>query len=150
MPIQTYNIYTGNKYAGQESDASTPRVTGSVTAAVAVDFGLAIKQDGTLGHSTGNVFGIALREMNHEATNRPSDGSTQYKATETISCFREGYINLEVTAEAATQGQKMIVNDTTGAFSGGTAGVGETATTNVTAMEDGQVGDVIRCRIDIL
>jgi len=149
MPIQNYEIYTGNAYKGQISDASTPRVVGSVVAAVAVAFGVAVKQDGTLGHDTGNVFAIATREANHEAKFRPSTGETEYPVGQTVSAFREGYINVEVTERAAVAGALANVVDATGEFAGGTAGVGETASTNVRFMESGSVGDVVRARIDI-
>lgn len=155
MPIQNYNIYTGNAYAGQESDASTPRVMGTGFAEAATGFGLALKpgtaEDQVLvGHVAGNVFGISVREMNHEALNRPSDGSTVYPINQSVSIMREGYINVEVTIEAAVAGAKANIVDATGAISGGTAGVGETLSTNVTFMEAGVVGAVVRARIDIL
>ena len=148
-PIQDYNIYTANAYKGQESDASTPRVIGSVAAAQATPFGVVVKQDGTLGHTSGNAFGFALREANHEAKLRPSDGTTEYKDTETISVFREGYINVEVTIEAAVAGALANIVDATGEISGGTVAAGETESTNIRFMEAGIVGDIVRARIDI-
>ena len=154
MPIQTYKIYTGDAYKGQESDASTPRVNGSGFAEAATGFGLALKR-GTaegqvlVGHDTGNVLGVSIREMNHEAALRPSDGSTEYVLNQSVSLMREGYINLEVTVRAAVAGVKANVVDATGEFTGGAAIAGETASLNVTWMEAGIVGAVVRARIDI-
>jgi len=154
MPIQNYNIYTGNAYKGQESDASSPRVNGTGVAEVAIGFGVALKR-GTnegqvdLGHTAGNVFGIAIREANHEAKFRPSTGKTEYPVTQSVSLMREGYINVEVTARAAVAGAFANVVDATGEFAGGAAGAGETASVNVQFMEAGQVGDIVRARIDV-
>jgi len=155
MPIQDYNIYTGDAYKGQESDASTPRVNGTGFAEAETGFGLSL-QRGTaegqvlVGHATGNVFAISLRELNHEAATRPSDGTTNYTINQSVSYMREGYVNLEVTGRAAVAGVKANVSDGIGEFTGGAAGAGETASLNVTWMEAGIVGDVIRARIDIV
>ena len=149
MPIQNYNIYTGDAYKGQISDASTPRVIGTLVASVATLFGVALASDASLGHDTGNVFGVAVREANHEAKFRPSTGETEYPAGQSISVMREGYINLEVTGNPAVEGALANVNDTTGEFTGGAADAGETASTNVRWMESGVVGAVVRARIDI-
>lgn len=154
MPIQNYNIYTGNKYKGQESDASTPRVNGTGFAEAATAFGVALKR-GTaegqvlVGHTAGNVFGIAIREANHEAKFRPSTGETEYPINESVSLMREGYINVEVTIEAAVAGAFANIVDATGEISGGTAVAGETLSTNVVFMESGVVGAIVRARIDI-
>jgi hypothetical protein len=155
MPIQDYNIYTGKGYAGDLFD-SAPRVTSSATVeAATLGFGLALKP-GSLdkgvvaGHTAGNVFAISMREYNHEASTRPSDGTTTYKQAETASIMREGFILVKVTARAAVANTLLNVNDTTGEFAGGAAGAGETAAVNVTALEAGQVGDVIKARIDII
>jgi len=154
MPIQDYNIYTGNAYKGQESDASSPRVNGSGFAEAATGFGLALTR-GTaegqvlVGHDSGNVFGISIREMNHEAVNRPSDGETAYAINQSVSLMREGYINVLVNDHAAVAGAFAAVNDTTGEFVGGTADTGETQSTNVVFMEAGIAGSIVRARIDI-
>ena len=145
MPIQNYNIYTGNAYNGQVSDASTPRVIGTLVAAQDTGFGVALKADGSLDADGGNIFGLSVRELNHEAANRPSDGSTDYPKGQSVSVMREGYINLELTVGSAANGV-AIKFDASGKVDM-TAG---TAATNVFAMEAGSVGDVIRVRIDIV
>ena len=154
MPIQNYNIYTDKGFAGDRYD-SAPSVTQTgIVEAATLGFGLSVTNGTNVGqvlagHDTGYVFGISMRELNHEAANRPSDGTTTYKITESVSIMREGFILVEVTGRAAVANVIMNVEDTTGAFTGGTAGVGETASTNVTALEAGQVGDIIKARIDI-
>jgi hypothetical protein len=155
MPIQNYNIYTGKGYEGDLADLN-PKVTETgIVEAATLGYGLAVT-GGTaddqvvVGHDTGYAYGISLRELNHEAANRPSDGTANYVQTEAASILREGYVYVNVTARAAVAGAKLNINDTTGAFTGGTAGVGETASTNVTAIESGQVGEIIKARIDIL
>lgn len=156
MPIQDYNIYTGKGYAGDLYD-SAPRVTqtGRVEAA-SLGFGLALTKgtadkDVVVGHDAGVVFAISMRELNHEAANRPSDGVTTYVEGESASILREGFILVEVTERAAVAGELANVVDATGAFAGGAAaGAGETASANVRFVESGQVGEVVKARIDIV
>lgn len=155
MPIQDYKIYTGNAYKGQISDASTPRVVISGKAEVEVGFGKSLLRgtnEGQVvpGHDTGNVYGIAIREANHEAKFRPSTGETVYPIGQSVSVMQEGFINVLVTLRAAVAGVKANIVDATGEFSGGVPAVGETASLNVTFMENGLVGDVVKARIDIV
>lgn len=155
MPIQNYNIYTGKGFAGDLFD-SAPRVTQTgIVEDVTLEYGVSVtpgtaERGVTVGHDTGNVFGITMRELNHEAANRPSDGSQVYNQTESASIMREGFILVEVTVRAAVVNEIMNVVDATGAFSGGTAAGGETASLNVRSIEAGQVGDIIKARIDII
>ena len=155
MPIQDYNIYTDKGYVGDTADSGPRVVVSGVVEDATLAFGVAVTPGTadaqvTVGHDTGMVYGISMRELNHEAANRPSDGTTMYKVTETASVMREGFIYIEVTERSVTAHAKLNVNDTTGKFTGGSAGVGETASTNVTAIESGVVGDVIKARIDIV
>ncbi len=152
--VRAHNDCKGYPRKGQESDASTPRVNGTGIAELATGFGLALKRgtdprEVAVGHVAGNVLGISLREANHEALTRPSDGTTEYAITQSVSMMREGYINVEVTVRAAVEGAFLNVVDLTGEFTGGTAVAGETLSVNVVAMEDGLVGEIIRARIDI-
>lgn len=156
MPIQNYVLYTQNAYKGQKAYASehSVNVSGKLEDAE-LDFGVGVKR-GVLergiaaGSASGNVFAISLRELNHEAQFRPSTGETVYKQTETVSLMREGTINLLVTVRAAVAMVPMNIVETTGEFTGGAAGAGETACLNVVALEDGIVGDIIKARIDIV
>jgi hypothetical protein len=157
MPIQSYNLYHARGYAGDLFD-SAPRViqTGLAEEAI-VSFGVAVKigsntaENGVVaGHVAGNVYAFTQRELNHEATNRPSDGTTTYVLGDSVSLMREGFLLVEVTARAAVAFARANIDDTTGALTGGTAGAGETLSTNVTFLEAGQVGDIVKARIDIV
>jgi len=155
MTIQSFNIYTARGYAGDLVD-SGPNVsqTGIVEDAT-LAIGVAVKR-GTVATNPrhivvdadgGNIFGIVRRELALEAKNRPSDGTTEFKQTESASVLRQGYIYVTVETNAVTAGALMSVNPT-GGFGG--AGAGAVATTNVTAEQTGQIGDVIKARIDIV
>ena len=153
MPTQDFNIYTGRGYAGDLVD-SGPNVsqTGIVEDAT-LAIGVAAKR-GTVATNPkhivvdadgGNIFGIVRRELALEAKNRPSDGTTEFKQTESASILRQGYIYVTLDTTAAVAGDLLFVTPT-GTFSGSTG----VATTNVTAEQSGIAGDVIRARIDIL
>jgi len=154
MPIQDYNIYTGKGYAGDHAD-SNPKVQSSgLVEEATLEFGVAVTAGATegsvvVGHVGGLVQGITLRELNHEAANRPSDGTTTYVQTEQASLLNEGAIYVLVTARTAVAQALANINDTTGAFTGGAAGVGETISTNVRFLESGNVGDIVKARIDV-
>jgi hypothetical protein len=155
MPIQTYEIYTKKGYAGDLYDSAPRVVQSGIVEDATLGFGLAVttgadERGVVVGHAAGVVFAITQRELNHEAANRPSDGFTVYNQTETASIMREGFILVAVTVRAAVAHTALNVVDATGAFTGGAAVGGETASVNVTALESGQVGDIIKARIDIV
>ena len=153
MTIQSFNIYTGRGYAGDLAD-SGPNVsqTGIVEDAT-LAVGVAVKRGTvatdprfiTLDTDGGAIFGIVRRELALEAKNRPSDGETEFVASESASILRQGYIYVELDTTAATAGQ-LLYATASGTFSGSTG----TVTTNVTAEQSGAAGDVIRARIDIV
>lgn len=156
MPIQDFKLYHARGYAGDLFD-SAPRViqTGLAEEAI-VSFGVSVKpgtnteKNGVVaGHDSGNVFAITQRELNHEATNKPSDGLTTYVKDDSVSLMREGFLLVKVTGRACLANKLANVVDTTGEFAGGNAGAGETQSINVTFLEAGQVGDVVKARIDI-
>lgn len=148
MPVQTFNIYTAKGYAGDLPDSTSALVTQSLIAAEELDFGIGVDSDGTVAASGGYVYGITRRELNHEAANKPSDGTTKYAIGDSASVLRQGYIYVEVTVRAAVKGALLNTVDATGAFTGGAAGAGETATTNVVAQEAGAVGDIIKVWVE--
>ena len=153
MTIQTFKMYTANGYEGELVD-SGPRViqTGVLTSA-SVGFGKALARDITVDRgvklgASGNIFAISQREYNHEAQTRPSDGNDfNYLINESVSLIRDGYVRLLVTGAAAVAGTLAATDDATGAFVGGSAGAGQTQTTNVVWEETGIVGDIIKARI---
>ena len=156
MPIQDFNLYTLNGYAGDIVD-SGPRVvqTGILVGADA-GFGKALSRDSSverginLGSGT-TVFAISQRELNHEAGSRPSTGNdTVYKATESVSIMRDGYIYILLTGGPSVAGDLLFVNATTGDIAGDATDIGDgvpVVTTNVIAEEAGIVGEVIKARI---
>lgn len=164
MPIQDFNIYTQNGYAGDLVD-SGPRVvqTGILTTPGGAGFGLALKRDisidrgvalGVEGTSPQPVFAISQRELNHEAGTRPAkkdvDGTWKYSEGGSVSYIRQGYLYVKLTgATGVKAGFVMNVKTTTGEFTRDSIGGPVIATTNVFAEEDGIPGDVIKVRIDI-
>lgn len=155
MPNQDFNLYTAKGYAGELCD-SAPVVTQSGIAENDIAFGVALsrgteaKQVDSIVPASGAVFGIARREYNHEAATRPSDGTTNYKETETVSVLREGFIYIELGGNVdIEEGQVLHVDRTTGVFSKLNVAGNVVACTNVTAQEDGVAGDIIKARIDI-
>lgn len=148
MVAQVFNIYTAKGYAGDLPDSTSALVSQSVVAAVPLGFGIAANGDGTIVASGGYVHGITRRELNHEAANRPSDGTTNYIVGSSVSVLRQGYIYVEVTGRAAVAGALANVVDATGAFTGGSAGAGESASTNVVFQEAGIVGSVVKAWIE--
>ncbi len=166
MPIQTFDIYTKNGYAGELVD-SAPRViqTGilvpNATAVADAGFGLAMLRQltGTLverGVELGgaaNVFAISQREYNHEADTRPAKegtGAWTYHEGESVSLIREGYLYIKLDGSTGiSAGDALHVHKLTGVFSKDSVGGNTVATTNVVAEEAGVAGDIIKVRIDI-
>lgn len=160
MPIQNYNIYTAKGYAGELCD-SGPRVAQSYLAdGVDILFGVGVQRGSTPDSVIpgcavgGNLFGIAMREYNHEADLRPSDGTTSYKPTETVSTFRQGYLYVELTgATSVVEGDAMHIDQVTGLFTKDAVAGNIIATINVSADEDLLVTggtDILRVRMDIV
>ncbi len=166
MPIQTFDIYTANGYAGDLVDSS-PRVvqTGilvpNATDAADAGFGLAMLRQVTgalvergveLGGAA-NVFAISQREYNHEASTRPAKqdtGAWAYKEGESVSLIREGYLYVKLEgATAIAAGESLHVDTKTGVFSKEAVAGDIVAATNVFSEEAGQAGDIIKVRIDI-
>ena len=166
MTIQAFNIYTANGYEGDLVD-SGPRVvqTGVLTSA-SVGFGKAIERDTSVARgvsvgsseiaatSTTNVYALTQREYNHEAGTRPSTGNdTAYLVSESVSIIREGFLYVKLVDHAATEGEALVFNETTGVCAGGAVAAGtvagESVALNVFSEEAGAAGDVIKVRIDI-
>ena len=157
MTIQNFNIYTAKGYAGELVD-SGPRVvqTGILTDAT-LDFGVAVKRDTSVkkgvakGADDGKIFAISQREYNHEAATRPSDGSTSYLQTESVSLIRQGYLYIELGGSTSiTAGEVLHVDNVTGVFSKESVAGNVIATENVVADEDGIAGEIIKVRLDIV
>lgn len=153
MTTQSFNIYTARGYAGDLVDSGPNVSQTGIVEDPTLAIGVAAKR-GTVATNPkhivvdidgGNVYGIVRRELALEAKNRPSDGSTEFKQTESASILRQGYIYVQLKTSAATAGDLLFV-DAAGSFTGSTG----TVTTNVTAEQSGLAGEVIRARIDIV
>jgi hypothetical protein len=155
MPIQDFNIYTNNGYAGDLVDSGPRVVQSGVVEGGDIGFGKAVKR-GTAGKQIviggeAAVFAISQREYNHEASTRPSDGTTKYRETESISLIRQGYLYIKLTgATSINAGEVLHVDTVTGEFTKVAVAGNVIATTNVVADEDGIQDDVIKVRIDIV
>lgn len=156
MTIQTFKIYTGNGYAGDLVDSAPRVIQSGVLTTAAVGFGVAMQRDTTvdrgckLGSVDGNVYSISQREYNHEASTRPSDGTTTYNVAESVSLIREGYLYVLLEGlVAVVAGAALHVDKVTGKFVKTAVAGNVVACTNVFAEEAGVAGDVIKVRIDI-
>lgn len=154
MPIQAYNIYTGKGYAGDHADSNPTVQSSGLVEAATLDFGVAVVKGSkagsvVIGSLAGLVQGITLRELNHESSTRPSDGTTTYVKSEQAAIMNEGAIYVTVTGRACVAQALANVVSATGEFAGGTASAGEVVSTNVRFLESGNVGDVVKARIDI-
>lgn len=158
MTIQTFKIYTNNGYEGDLVDSAPRVIQSGVLTTADVGFGKAMQRDTTVdrgckvGGVAGALYAISQREYNHEAANRPSDGTTNYNVGESVSLIREGYLYVKLTGAAAVStGDALSFDSVTGEFTMDLVGVNANAviTTNVFAEEDGIATDVIKVRIDI-
>ncbi len=155
MPIQDFNIYTNNGYAGDLVDSGPRVIQSGVLTSAAAGFGVGMKRDASVerGVALGgeaNLYAISQREYNHEAANRPSDGTTNYNVTETVSLIRQGYVYVLLSGAAAiAAGAALNVDTVTGLFTKDAVAGNIVATTNVFSEEAGIAGDVIKVRIDI-
>ncbi len=156
MPInQTFNINTGNAYAGQEYGLRTAMdirtvVDARETAATACQMGLAAVAvagtdrgvQGLAGASTAGdrCYGIIVRQVNHEAANIPStDGIMGLNEGDVLGLMVDGAIMVELGA-AVTRDQ------TIGQRADGTWGPAA-AFINVVALQAGAAGDVVPAHI---
>lgn len=136
MTAQSFNIYLARGYAGDLADSGPNVSVSGVVEAATLAIGVAVKR-GTVATNArhvlvdangGNIYGIVRRELALEAKNRPSDGVTEFKQTETVSVLRQGFIYVKLATTGATAGN-LLFCDANGNFTGSTG----TATTNVTA-----------------
>ena len=93
-----------------------------------------------LGGVAGALYAISQREYNHEAATRPSDGSTVYNVTESVSLIRQGYLYVQLTGAAAVAiGDALSIDSVDGEFTMDLVGVNADAVilTNVFSEEAG-------------
>lgn len=162
MVDQVFNIYTARGYEGDFVDSGhSVRQTGVLLTGT-LGFGKAVQTSGTgqgiavgspeIGaSSTTNVWGISIREYNHEAGTRPSDGTDfLYRANESVSVLREGYIYLKLTgATAIAREESVHVVEATGLFTKVAVVAGTSAALNVYAVQPAIQDEIFKARIDI-
>lgn len=149
MAGQVFNIYTGKGYAGQEAD-TTNAIKQTGVAVGDIEFGVAVARDaavdrGVSPSADANVYAVALREWNHEASTKPSDGTTVYASSQSVSLIRQGYVYVEFVGAIAAGG--TIYVDAAGSFSGAAGG---TVVTNMYAEQAASAGEVAKVRLDIV
>lgn len=162
MTIQTFNIYTGKGYEGDFVDSGpSVRQTGVLLTGTlgfgkavqtsGVDQGIAVGSAEIATSSTTNVYGISVREYNHEAGTRPSTGTDfLYRANESVSVLREGFIYLKLTGSTAIAREESVhVVEATGLFHKDSITAGNSACLNVYATQAAVAGEVFKARIDI-
>lgn len=134
MPKQTYTQFTKGAYAGQQAGlAQSSSVISSRKTLATTKAGSAVKfsgEDVTPGATSGFVSGIVFRQNAHEAAKRPAQevASISYATNTVLSICEEG--KMVVAYTGTITGDKIFVNDTTGAFAGA-AGAGLTSCLNV-------------------
>lgn len=165
MPIQNFTMYTKNGYAGDLVDSGPRTVqTGilqpNATGANQAGFGVAVMRQKTgtvipngieLGGAE-NVFAITQREANHEALSRPAKaGDWAYLEGQSVSLIRQGYLRIKVEGGTSIKaGEVLHVDTKTGKFSKDAVAGDIVACTNVTADQDGNPGEIIKVRMDIV
>jgi len=152
MPLQEWNINTGNAYAGEQYGMATTnsqRLTFNLE--VAQDqYGLAVQKgakSNTIksGSDAGHVLGVTMRENKLESKTRPGDGTIGIPVGYPIGVMLEGAIMVKL-ATAITDENVGVAP--TGLF-GGVAGAYVKATNVVALKYPAAAGDVIPVLINL-
>lgn len=151
-PIQDWNINTGTAYAGEQYGLATTnsqRLTYN-TEATMTEYGLAVKLGAkantiVVGHDSGEILGVTMREIKLEQAKRPGDGTIGIPVGQPLGVMLEGPINVKLKT-AITDKNVGISAD--GHFGG--VATGYTKATNVVALEyPAAAGDVIPVMINL-
>lgn len=152
MPEQTFSINIGYGYAGDQYGLATTnsqRLTYSLDAAQD-QYGLAVQQGAKsntikVGHDTGVVLGVTMRENKLESKTRPGDGTIGIPAGYPIGVMLEGAILVKLVT-AITDANIGV--SATGAFGG--VGDGYTKALNIVALKyPAAAGDVVPVLINL-
>lgn len=149
MPIvQSYSMYTAAAYEGMVFGLSAHMNIRTVEATKPVQFAQALKAtDGTdhgveqAGVSTAGkpCYGIGVRQINHEAGTRPSDGQMASLQGQLLGMMVEGEIMVKLSAAVARDAKVGMTAEGTWTSAA--------AFSNVVALKAGAVGDIIPVRI---
>ena len=153
MPNQVFSLYTVDSYDGMLAYSSEENTIVSCSVEeklkvgspliVGTKFGT-VKQD----LDGGNVFGIALRELNHEFQIDATGEDVFYQIGDVIPVLRQGTFYASVVGTLnITLGTKASCWNN---FGVGSLGGGASTCNNITWEESGSPGDVVLARIDII
>lgn len=157
MPItQDYNINTGNAYEGMVyglrtamdirtvedarlTDANATKAGKAAKAVADTVRGVEFAGATVAGHS---CYGIIVRQINHEAATRPSNGEMAYVKGDLLGLLTDGAIMVKL--KSAVKRDALVGMEADGTWS--TAA----AFSNVKALQAGAAGDVVPVRIFIV
>ena len=153
MPKQDWNINTKPAYAGEQYGLATTnsqRLTYSTDAEMSV-YGLAVQQGAAsntikVGHDTGRVLGVTMRELKLESKTRPGDGTVLIPKGQPLAVMLEGAVVVKLKT-AITDANIGV--SAAGEFGGVASGY--TKAVNIVALEyPASAGDVIPVMINLL
>lgn len=153
MPVQDFNINTGFAYAGDQYGLATTnsqRLTYNTEAAMS-EFGLAVQPGAAaktikVGHDTGRVLGIVMRQNVLESKTRPGDGTINIPVGQPMGVMLEGAINVKLATAITDENVGVSI---TGHFGGVASGY--TKAVNVVALKyPANAGDVVPVLINLL
>lgn len=161
MPVQDWNINTGNAYAGEQYGLATTnsqRLTFSIEdAAGQSHYGLAQApgaKDNTCKLGTVKVgelnyiLGVSMREIKLESRTRPGDGTILIQKGYPIGVMLSGPIMVKLAAPIAAD--KVIHVDAKGQFGGATLADSVEVANVVPLRFPATTGDVIPVMINVL
>ena len=160
MPVvQDYKMNMNNAYEGMIYGLKSAMTIRTVTSFVqaphntAIDFGGAVlpKSDtvrGVVGattpaSATEACYGIIVRQVNHESSSRPSNGSLHILHDQVLGMMIEGEIMVELGGPVARDAG-VHYDQTNGHWVANTADKGYV---NVVALQGGNAGDIVPVRI---
>lgn len=146
MPKQDWSINTGNAYAGEVyglAFTNSQRLTYSTDAEM-TKYGLAVQQGAAsntikVGHDTGAILGITMRETKLESKTRPGDGTILIPKGQPLAVMLDGPIMVKLVTGIT---DANIGISATGEFGGVASGY--TKAVNVKPLKyPAAAGDVI-------
>ena len=154
MPKQDWNINTGEAYAGEQYGLATTnsqRLTYSTEVAMS-HYGLAVQQGAKyntckLGHASGQILGVVMRQNILESKTRPGDGTINIPVGQPLGIMLEGPIMVKLVT--AITDSKVGVSDA-GEFGGVAPGTYTECTNAVALKYPANAGDVIPIMINVI
>lgn len=119
MPVQNYTINTPDATAGQLYGLQQTRAdiqTGIIETEDGINFGTAVSHGAghrgyVVGSTAAHVAGITVRQIDREASKRPSDGTVVFRKGEAAPILSDGRIMVKVKDSGEMKaGALMFVN----------------------------------------